>query len=111
LSEDTGGHLQQICLPGRDLGFRTRTKFTPDFTFLTDTSIVCASDAFERLGLKLHGGEKKKKEQKLDYDHVGCFEFPQVLVSCDIILLQGELEVSELHLDEDTFMMYGHEGG
>ncbi len=33
------------------------------------------------------------------------------LVSCDIILLQGELEVSELHLDEDTFMMYGHGGG
>jgi hypothetical protein len=34
-----------------------------------------------------------------------------VLVSCDVILLRGELEVSELHLDEDTFMMYGHEDG
>lgn len=26
-------------------------------------------------------------------------------------ILQAELEVSELHLDEDTFMMYGREGG
>lgn len=75
--KDTGGHLQQMCLPGRDLGFRTRAKYTPDLTFLTDTLIVCASDASERLGLKLHGGKKKEKEQKLDYHHVGWFEFPQ----------------------------------
>jgi hypothetical protein len=26
-------------------------------------------------------------------------------------ILQAELEISELHLDEDTFMMYGREGG
>lgn len=58
----------QAILAGRDLGFRTRAKYT---------SIVWASDASERLGLKLHGGKKKKKEQKLDYHHVGCFEVPQ----------------------------------
>jgi hypothetical protein len=28
-----------------------------------------------------------------------------------LAILQAELEVSELHLDEDTFMMYGREGG